>query len=60
MPAILRPADAREWLLADDVPEHLLKSYPANEMVGYRVTDCVKNRREPVRASFSSPRIFHG
>jgi putative SOS response-associated peptidase YedK len=46
MPAILRPEDAREWLFADELPDHLLAPYPSSEMVGYRVTDRAKNRRE--------------
>jgi len=55
MPVLLRPADAHEWLFADDLPEHLLQPYPANEMTGYRVTDRVKNRREPDGADFVEP-----
>ena len=55
MPVILRPADAHEWLFADDLPDHLLRPYPANEMIGYRVMDRVKNRREPDSPEFVEP-----
>ena len=55
MPVILHPSDAHEWLFADDLPEHLLKPYPANEMIGHRVADRVKNRREPDGPDFVEP-----
>jgi len=46
MPAILRPDDVRDWLFADDLPDHLLQPYSADEMTGWRVADKAKNRRE--------------
>lgn len=47
MPAILRPESAHEWLFSGTLPDHLLEPYPAGEMIGYRVTDRAKNRKEP-------------
>lgn len=46
MPAILRPDQVREWLFADDLPDHVLQPFPADRMTGWRVTDRAKNRRE--------------
>lgn len=55
MPVILEPADCRLWLEADDLPETVLRPYPADGMTGWRVTDEARNSRVPENPGMVEP-----
>lgn len=52
---ITEPEAMREWLFADDLPEHLLVPFPAERMAGWRVVDEARNSRAPEHPGMVEP-----